>query len=213
MMPPKEFRRTRDLVVAGRCALPIAATGGIFAARRAGGQHGDHDTDDDPDQDGRRRHDQRPVRDLPASEIDRGTRYGGHGGAEPEPGGRGNRAGQDRLDQHGPGDLPAGGADGPQPCEFPGALGGRHGEGVGNQEDTDEERDAGESEQDRTERRRVFRAPLGPLGLATDLMGWAVALWLLRSCCQLPEIGGGQVMRRRDAKERPVSPGERRARP
>ncbi|MFM9589255.1 hypothetical protein ACKI1J_11975 [Streptomyces scabiei] len=37
-MPPSRFRISRDLVVAGRCALPIAATGGIFAARRAGSQ-------------------------------------------------------------------------------------------------------------------------------------------------------------------------------
>ena len=66
------------------------------------------------------------------------------------------------LGEHRAGDLPARGADGAHQGELLGALGDQHGEGVGDQEDPDEERDAREAEQHLLE---ASSAPLDVLGL------------------------------------------------
>ena len=64
----------------------------------------------------------------------------------PTPSDRADDAEQQRLDQHGPVDLPAAGADGPHQADLAGALGDQHREGVDDQEDADEEGDPGEAE-------------------------------------------------------------------
>ena len=131
--------------------LFIAATGGIFAARRPGSQAASTVTRTPTTSAAtivRRGDDQRSGRDR------RAERSPSRSAARPprpipadRPATAAISADDERLDQHGAGDLAAGGADGAHQGQFLGALGDQHGEGVGDEEDADEERDAGEGQQ------------------------------------------------------------------
>lgn len=129
------------------------------AGGQPGGQHGDQDADAEGGDDGERRDHQRSGRDLSADQAHRGAQSGGEAEAQGEADDGRDQAHHGRFDQHRALDLAARGADGAQQCQLLGALGDQHGEGVGDQEDADEEGDAREGEQ------QLVEAAQGGLGL------------------------------------------------
>lgn len=166
------------------------------AGGQPGGEHGDHDADDQGGQDGRRGDDQRTGRDLRLEELHRGAHGHGEADAAGQADDRGDGADDGGLGEDRALDLAAVGADGAQQGQFPGALGDQHREGVVDEEDADEEGDTGEDQQALA---HAGHGPLDELGLLGGEGGAGLGFGALAEQGLDPGqqlVGGGAVLGR-----------------
>ena len=132
----------------------IAATGGIFAARRDGtitDDHGDADADERCDDDRAQLEHGLGVGETGPGGIERGDEPACHQETAEDADHRGRHAEDERLDGDHPAHLPAGRADGAQQCELAQPLADRDLEHVVDDERTHERGDEGEDQQARAE--------------------------------------------------------------